>query len=330
MKICGGVTAVKFLKKLYDKENCMKKIIVLLAGLFGISNVMAQETSGATTFWDDPVNHPLAPVYLVSLFVFIVILLVLVVTIAVFRVLRMLTQQVERERAERLGIAYVTPVSWWGKMMHSLTDSVPVEKEADIDLGHNYDGIRELDNHLPPWWKWLFYFTIGWGAVYLVVYHITGTLPLSEQEYVRSVALAEQEMQKFKESQPKVEIDANTLQYTSDAAIIEKGKTVFMNNNCGACHRNDGGGNTIGPNLTDEYWIHGGDIKSIFATIKDGAVEKGMPAWGKSMSTQDVRDVTFFVMSLRGTNPPDAKAPQGEPFKEVAATPDSVKVQASL
>jgi cytochrome c oxidase cbb3-type subunit 3 len=102
--------------------------------------------------------------------------------------------------------------------------------------------------------------------------------------------------------------------YSADAAILEKGKVVF-NNNCVACHRADGGGNTIGPNLTDEYWIHGGGIKNVFSTIKNGKVDKGMPEWGKAMSAQDVRDVAFFVMSLKGTNPANGKAPQGELYK---------------
>ena len=102
-----------------------------------------------------------------------------------------------------------------------------------------------------------------------------------------------------------------------------------MNNNCGSCHRNDGGGNTIGPNLTDDYWIHGGEVKNVFATIKNGAVEKGMPAWGKSMKPEDVRDVTFFVMSLRGTNPENAKGPQGELFKPTIPL-DSTNASASL
>ena len=90
--------------------------------------------------------------------------------------------------------------------------------------------------------------------------------------------------------------------------------------NCVPCHRKDGGGNTIGPNLTDNYWLHGGAVKNVFSTVNDGFVEKGMPAWGKTMSQGDVRDVTFFVLSLQGTNPADAKAPQGEPMEQKVDT----------
>jgi cytochrome c oxidase cbb3-type subunit 3 len=201
--------------------------------------------------------------------------------------------------------------------------SVPVEAEKDIELHHDYDGIKELDNHLPPWWKWLFYGTIAFSVVYIAIYHFSDTLPLQDQEYQQEVAVAEEQTRKLKAAQPQEEIDENALAFTNDQALVEKGKLVFDGN--------DGGGNTIGPNLTDEYWLHGGDIKQVFTTIKNGVVEKGMPAWGKSMSPQDVRNVAFFIMSLQGSNPANAKAPQGELFK--AATPaasDSTNAQASL
>ncbi|MGC1244111.1 MAG: c-type cytochrome, partial [Chryseosolibacter sp.] len=182
-----------------------------------------------------------------------------------------------------------------------------------------------------PWWKWLFYGTIVWAVVYFILFHVTDSLPGSLEEYQRELALAEEQVKQYQASQPRAVVDENTLEYTADGAAIEKGKSIFINNNCAGCHRNDGGGNTIGPNLTDDYWLHGGEIKDIFLTIKDGVVEKGMPAWGKAMSAQDVRDVTFFVMSLQGTNPPDAKAPQGEFTEQNARTkPDSLKRQAGL
>jgi cytochrome c oxidase cbb3-type subunit III len=222
-------------------------------------------------------------------------------------------------------------MSLWQRFSQKMNASVPVDQEKNIELDHSYDGIKELDNHLPPWWKWLFYGTIGWAAVYIIVFHFSNSLPLSLEEYRAEIAQAEEQARKLKSAQPEPSIDENNLLYTADAAIIEKGKLVFNNNPCGSCHRNDGGGNTIGPNLTDEYWIHGGDIKNIFNTIKNGAVDKGMPAWGKAMSPQDVRDVSFYIMSLQGTNPPNGKAPQGEIFKQTTSVQsDSTNSQASL
>lgn len=309
----------------------MKKSLLILVALIAALPAWCQEATPEKTFWDDPFNNPLLPVYLLGLLVIVVVVLVLVVAIYTLRVINMLTEQMLRAKAKQAGVPYQAPPSRWSQFWSRLNKSVPVEKEKTIELDHSYDGIRELDNHLPPWWKWLFYGTIAWSVVYLIVYHVTQSLPLSGEEYQHEVALAEEQAKQFRASQLQAVIDENTLEYTPDAAIIEKGKSVFMNSSCGSCHRNDGGGNTIGPNLTDKYWLHGGDVKNIFSTIKDGVVEKGMPAWGKALSPQDVRDVTFFVMSLQGTNPPDAKGPQGELFEQkVTERADTLQAQASL
>ena len=143
------------------------------------------------------------------------------------------------------------------------------------------------------------------------MFHFSDTLPLQTEEYQAELTLAEEQAQRFKASQPQEEINVEKLIYNADPTFIEQGKAVFIDNNCGACHRGDGGGNTIGPNLTDTYWIHGGNVQDVFATIKNGVIEKGMPAWGKSLSPKKVRDVTFFILSLQGSNPENAKAPQG-------------------
>lgn len=307
----------------------MYKRLLTLGGLFAGVTANAQEAA-SLTFWDDPISHPDFMFYVVVTFMFVVLLLVLAVSVTFLRAFNMMVEQTERERAKAKGIAYVKKPGFWSRFSRTVNDSVPIEREGDIDLGHNYDGIRELDNHLPPWWKWLFYATIGWSAVYLVVFHITSSLPLSLQEYDNQVAAAELQKQKLLASQPHAAIDAATLEYNADPKFIANGKAVFTSINCGSCHRIDGGGNTIGPNLTDAYWIHGGDIRNIFETVNKGAVEKGMPAWGKTLSPTEVRDVSFYVMSLQGTNPKDAKAPQGELFTPKQAHTDTLKAQAAL
>ena len=114
--------------------------------------------------------------------------------------------------------------------------------------------------------------------------------------------MAEENARQLRASQPQIAIDENALTFTKDASIIEKGKSVFTEYNCGSCHRNDGGGNTIGPNLTDEYWLHGGGIKNVFSTIKNGVVEKGMPAWGKSMKPR-LCATWRFLMSFKNESP---------------------------
>lgn len=310
-------------------------ITLLAGGLLAATTGLAADTSPAATapgFWDDPVNHPLMPLYALSFFAAIVAILVVVVCFSLLRVLNVLINLTAKERAEKQGITYVPPGSFWQRVVQKANASVPLAREQDIDLGHDFDGIRELDNHLPPWWKWLFAGTVVWALAYLVVYHLYGNLPLQQEEYDREVAIADEQMRARKAAQPVEEIDVNSLKYTADAAALEKGKGVFANNNCGSCHRADGGGNTIGPNLTDAYWLHGGGVQNIFNTIKAGVVEKGMPAWGKTLSPQDVRDVTFYVMSLQGSNPANGKAPQGEIFQETQAATDSTAAapQASL
>lgn len=283
------------------------------------------------SFTDDPFNHPMMPLYLVSAFLLIVVILVSAVAIYMIKILNMLTIQAEKEKAQRQGVVYIPRATWWSRFLETVNASVPLEQEKNIELDHNYDGIKELDNHLPPWWKWLFYGTVAWAVIYLFVFHISASLPLSGDEYQNEVALAEEQARQLKASQPQTEIDENSLAFTLDSiSFISNGKSVFMDNNCGSCHRVDGGGNMIGPNLTDEYWVHGGNVKNVFLTIKNGVIEKGMPAWGRSLSPKQVRDVTFFVLSLQGSKPADAKGPQGEIFKEAIIKSDSSKVQAGL
>ena len=204
---------------------------------------------------------------------------------------------------------------WWQRTWEEMNAVVALENETDIDTGHDFDGIRELDNHLPPWWKGLFYACIVWGVVYMIMYHVTDSFPLQQGEYQAEIAQADEHARILKASQPAEAIDESTLEYNADEVMITRGRAVFTSNNCGSCHRADAGGNTIGPNLTDEYWLHGGSISDVFNTVNKGVIEKGMPAWGKVMSPKDVRDVAFYIMSLKGSNPADAKQPQGDLYK---------------
>lgn len=309
----------------------MKRVGLSILGLLITLSAFAQNAV-EKKFWDDPFNHPLLSYYVAVTFIFIVIVMVIAVLITMIRTLNVLFHQLERQKIEAEGKVYLPQPTWWDRLLQWLNASVPVSQEKDIELDHNYDGIKELDNHLPPWWKWLFYVTIGWAVVYIVIYHFSNSLPLSREEYENEVAVAIDAQQKFMASQPKAKIDVTTLEFTTDAKIIANGKVLFSKTNCASCHRNDGGGNNVGPNLTDEYWLHGGGIKNIFTTINNGVVEKGMPAWGKSMSATDVRDLAFYVMSLQGSKPANAKAPQGELFKpEIKMEKsDSTKTQASL
>lgn len=308
----------------------MKKILSIFMLITGLATSGYSQTTAdaSASVWDDP----MLTFYVAIGFIFIVVLLVLLVALYMLQVIKVMTRQAAQERATKLGVEYKEEPSMWAKLWNQSNDFVPVEKEADIMLDHNYDGIRELDNHLPPWWKWLFYFTIGWSLVYLVFYHITDTLPLSGQEYQNEVALAQEQAQKLKASNPVAAIDETNVTLLTDAAALADGKQTFMNN-CASCHRQDGGGD-IGPNLTDEYWLHGGTIKDVFKTVRHGVQGTNMIAWEGFISPEKMQNVSSYVLSLKGTNPANPKKPQGDLFKATAPLDsvkvDSVKVQASL
>src|SRR5690606_16270150 len=261
--------------------------------------------------------------YLLSGMVIVTLIAAIAIAIYVVRVVDMLTEQAARERAERQGVAYKSQPSLWKRLSQRLTRAAPIEREEEILLEHSYDGIRELDNHLPPWWKWLFYGTIIWGAGYLLVYHVMGLLPLSEEEYLADV----ERVHAMRATREVVEIDEATPLFTHDEEIISRAQAIFTSN-CASCHRNDGGGG-IGPNLTVDYWLHGGSLQNIFAVIKNGVPEKGMISWAPILKPEEIRDASFFVMSLRGSNVAGGKEPQGELYQEQPepAQQDSVMAQ---
>jgi cytochrome c oxidase cbb3-type subunit III len=311
----------------------MKKVMALLFILLS-SGFLSAESIASTvegkSFWSDPIHDPMMPLFAISGLMIVVIALIMAVVISMIRVLNMFSEKAAEERAERLGIAYKVQPSWWNRMWNSMNATVPLDEEKNIELDHNFDGIKELDNHLPPWWKWLFYGTIAWSIVYIIIFHFTDSLPLSDEEYQNEVAMASEQRRQFIAAQPKAQIDESTLTYSNDKAIIQKGKDLYLIN-CSPCHKDNGGGG-IGPNLTDDYWLHGGDVKDIYATIKNGVPEKGMVSWASVMGPEQIRNVTFFVMSIHGSNPSGAKAAQGELFKDARpeVEADTVKAQASL
>lgn len=204
--------------------------------------------------------------------------------------------------------------AWIKRLLKSWTKAKDIEEEGEIVLDHNYDGIRELDNSLPPWWVYLFYATMIFAVVYLVRFHI---LDGDDQatEYKLAVAEAKAELKKYRASAPADLITAENVTLLTDASDLSRGKAVF-NLNCASCHLADGGG-AIGPNLTDEYWILGGGIKNVFTTISQGGRDgKGMIAWNKTLKAADIAKVSSYVISLQGTTPAKAKAPQGEIWTE--------------
>jgi len=184
----------------------------------------------------------------------------------------------------------------------------PMSEEKEILIEHDYDGIQELDNPTPAWFMWLFYGTIAFGICYLLVYHVFDLGPLQDEEYKTEVALADS-AKKVYLSKSANQIDENTVKLLTDAETISAGKGIFTQN-CAACHGADAQG-VVGPNLTDDYWLHGGKINDLFKTIKYGVAAKGMPTWEKQLSPKQISEVANYIKSIHGTNPPNAKEPQG-------------------
>lgn len=190
-----------------------------------------------------------------------------------------------------------------------LTGLVPIEEEADIMTDHEYDGIRELDNNMPPWWIGLFYLSIIFAVVYIPYYHFSDAGQLQEEEYITEMAEAEAEIAAVMERRGNMVDETNVKLLTTDKAM-KSGAKVFKSM-CAACHGQSGEGQ-IGPNLTDRYWLHGGDIKEVFYSIKYGIPTKGMKSWKDDLTPAQMAETASYILSLQGSNPANAKAPQGD------------------
>lgn len=198
------------------------------------------------------------------------------------------------------------------KITQVLTDRVPMEREEDILMDHDYDGIQELDNNLPPWWKWGFYISIVWGVIYLLHFHVFKTGDLQAEEYKKDVAQAEMEIQEYLAKQA-LNVDENSVTQLIGSSDLAAGKNIFMSY-CKVCH-GEGGEGLTGANLTDSYWLYGNKISDIFKTIKYGA-ENGMKSWKDELTPVEMQQVASFIKTLYGTNPPNPKEPQGDFYEE--------------
>jgi cytochrome c oxidase cbb3-type subunit 3 len=182
------------------------------------------------------------------------------------------------------------------------------EKDELIE-DHEYDGIRELNNPLPGWWLMTFYITIIFAVIYFVYYQFMGG-PTLEEELTAEMSVIKQEQKQAHEAAGEIS-ESDLVAMVNNQEVIDKGKAEFMVK-CMPCHGDKGQG-LIGPNLTDEYWIHGeGTITAILKTMNEGVLDKGMPSWKGQIPPDLMRDVAVYVYSIRGTNPPGAKPPQGE------------------
>ena len=183
------------------------------------------------------------------------------------------------------------------------------DESKDKLRSHVYDGIQEYDNMLPRWWVNLFIITTIFAGAYLYYYHFRGEDAGLEQEYRVAKQAADQAA--LARPNPSQEISEEQLMaMVKDEKILAKGRTIFQEK-CVSCHGAHGEG-LVGPNFTDRYWIHGGKMKSIVNTIRNGVPAKGMIPWASLLGSDDIHAAAAFVKSLEGTNAPHGKAPEGQ------------------
>ena len=260
---------------------------------------------------------------MVSVFLAVFLFLLIAIEITAKAIDNITYQILTEEEKAKLAVEDNTSYkekAWFKNLMQKLTRTQPIENEEAIVLHHDYDGIKELDNNLPPWWVYLFYACIVFAVVYLVRFEIMGG-DNQEMELQKELAQAKIDVAEYMKTAPDL-MDEKTVTLLTDPAELEIGKTIFTNN-CAACHRADGGGQ-IGPNLTDEQWILGGGVKNLFHTITNGGRDgKGMIAWKGTLKPKEIQKVANYILSLKGSNPADAKAPEGEVWVEEAAAPET-------
>lgn len=223
-----------------------------------------------------------------------------------------------------------------------------MSEEYDKLLDHDYDGIKELDNDLPTWWLWLFYFTIAWAVIYLLYFHVFNIGYLQTDEYLQEVnpsyvRVAESDAKTLGilnsyhspfykiggDMTPRMILmsagqaayieetaETDTVSYVAftDIANIAAGKDLFIRN-CLQCHGATGEGG-IGPNLTDNYWLHGATFTDVVKSVKYGYPSKGMISWRAFLKPDEIIEVASFIQTLKGTNPTNPKAPQGKLVEE--------------
>jgi cytochrome c oxidase cbb3-type subunit 3 len=259
------------------------------------------------------IKFPMVALFL-GVFLFLLIAIEIVIDAVDKVTYHLLTDEQKKQLEEAQSVSF-TESKWYQNLINKLTRSKDIDQEDELMLDHDYDGIKELDNVLPPWWVYLFYGTIIFALVYMVRFHIYNDYT-QDEEFKEAMELAELEKSKLPKD-PAAEVSYETVVAVTDATSLAKGKEIFTNA-CAACHKADGGG-LVGPNLTDDQWINGGGIKNVFKLISEGSKNNpSMVAWNKTLSSKDIQSIASYILTLKGSNPAGAKAAEGEVWKETA------------
>ncbi|MCS4435068.1 cbb3-type cytochrome c oxidase N-terminal domain-containing protein [Aquiflexum gelatinilyticum] len=291
-----------------------KSLFLVIAGMFLALPSFAQ-TSESTWFANlqsmDSTQLTLLVILGVVLGV-IVLLLILMIYLMTF-----MTAVFRKENPEM-----ANQPSWWDefKIKYVTGKMKPVggKEEKELMKEHTFDGIVELDNHMPPWLANVFYLTIGFAVIYFTYFTVLGLGKTQLEEYAEEQRIAAIQIEEYK-ALAVSSIDETSVVFDETPAAIAAGLSIFSAN-CVACHAQDGGGG-VGSNLTDEYWKHGGSINDIFKVIKYGVPEKGMIPWQDQLSPEEMQQVASFILTLQGTTPANPKAAEGERYVPAGVEP---------
>ncbi len=284
----------------------LRSFIIITLLLFGSNASFAAEGSLTTS---QLMNLVGVIAIILTLVLILVVCLVLLNTFKAVAALLLKDAQASAPEEVEIAVPAVeVPKAEKRSIWQKLLSLRPLSEEKDLEIEHEFDGIKELDNPTPAWFMYLFYATVIFAVVYMLNFHVFKIGKSQEEEYIAEIEQAEAAKEAFL-AQSENRVDENTVAVSTDPSVISSGQAIY-DKNCMACHGDKGQG-TVGPNLTDDYWLHGGTVKSIFKTIKYGVPDKGMISWEKQLTPKEIADVSNYIKSLRGTNPPGAKEPQG-------------------
>lgn len=299
----------------------LTSIFLLSALTFSAGTAFAEDGKMSAT---ELMNYIGVGAIIFTLILVLIVCLVLLKTFKVMAAILLKDSKSEEVQAETALEQYAEGVKEKRTFWQKILSLRPLSEEKDIEIEHDFDGIKELDNPTPGWFMYLFYGTIIFAVVYLLNFHVFKLGKLQEDEYIAEMKQAEAAKEAFL-AQSANRVDETTVTYSNDPATISAGQAIF-NKNCIACHGDKGQG-TVGPNLTDDYWLHGGTIKSIFKTIKYGVPDKGMISWEKQLTPKEIADLASYIKSLRGTNPTGAKEPQGVEDTSEEPVEESINIE---
>lgn len=295
----------------------MKKFkiaMMVLTGMLSTVPVWAQAPEVQTT-WMGSLQQMDSTQLTLLVILGVVLLVIVILLILMIYLMSFMATVLKKENP-----ALAAEPSWWDefKLKYITGKMQPVgsPQEKELMKEHTFDGIVELDNHMPPWLANVFYLTIAFGVVYFMYYTVLGLGKSQLEEYAEEQRVAALQVESFKATLVNL-IDETNVVFDDSPASIAAGQSIFQAN-CVACHAQDGGGG-VGSNLTDEYWKHGGSINDIFKVIKVGVPAMGMIPWQDQLSPEQIQQVSSFILTLQGTTPANPKAAEGERYVPASA-----------